>query len=77
MTRKFKFHTSLWGETAVVIYFQPFSHVCVCLEVRLTKNLRRGLVFLDHHMSSSRRNKKHLKVTFVTAAAGEAEAGEG
>lgn len=47
-------------------------------------------MLLDGHMSSSRRNEKHLKVTFVTAAAAaaavaaaeeeeeqKAEAGEG
>lgn len=36
-------------------------------------------MFLDDHMSSSRRNEKHLKVTFakfVAAAAAAAEAEE-
>lgn len=49
---------------------------CVSLrrELRLTKNLRGGLVFLDDHMSSSRRNIKHLKVTFAKYAAAAAEA---
>lgn len=36
-------------------------------------------MFLDGHMSSSRRNEKHLKVTFAkfVAAAAEAEGGLG
>ncbi len=39
------------------------SRVCI-KKVRLTKNLRGRLMFLDDHMSSSRRNMKHLKVAF-------------
>lgn len=46
----------------------------LALQVRLTKKLRRGLVLLDGHMSSSRWNEKHLKVTFVTVAAAAAGA---
>ena len=34
-------------------------------------------MFLDDHMSSSRRNEKHLKVTFVQIAAASAEVEEG
>lgn len=53
-----------------------FPYVCLCEEVALTEVLRGGLVFLDGHMSSSRRNQKHLKVTFaeIVAAASAAEA---
>lgn len=40
----------------------------------LTKNLRGGLVFLDDHMSRSRRNKKHLQETFGQFAPEAAEA---
>lgn len=64
--------------TMVMSYFRHplILFMCLCLQVRLTKNLRGGLMFLDDHMSSSRRNKKHLKVTFakfVAAAAAEEE----
>lgn len=47
--------------------------MCSCYEVTLTKNLREGLMFLDDHMSSSRRNEKHLKVTFAKFVAAAAE----
>lgn len=53
-------------------------YMCLCYEVTLTKNLREGLMFLDDHMSTSRRNEKHLKVTFakfVVAAAATAVEG--
>lgn len=50
--------------------------VSLCRELTLTKNLRGGLVFLDDHMSSSRRNIKHLKVTFAKFAAAAAGAEE-
>lgn len=46
---------------------------CDCIIKALTKILRGGLMFLDGHVSSSRRNEKHLKVTFakfVAAAVG-------
>lgn len=50
--------------------------MCLCyVKVTLTKNLREGLMFLDHHMSTSRRNEKHLKVTFAKFAAAAAVEG--
>lgn len=56
--------------------FSSDSCMCLSYDVTLTKNLRGGLVFLDGHMSRSRRDVKHLKVTFVVfdaAAAAESE----
>lgn len=54
------------------------SYMCSSLKITLTKNVRGGLMFLDDHMSSSRRNEKHLKVTFAKfAASAAAEAGRG
>lgn len=44
--------------------------VSLCRALTLTKNLRGGLVFLDDHMSSSRRNIKHLKVTLSSSSSG-------
>lgn len=44
-------------------------------EGRLTHQVQAGLQLLDQHMSSSRRNQKHLKETFGRFAAGIAEAG--
>lgn len=44
--------------------------VSLCCALTLTKNLRGGLVFLDDHMSSPRRNIKHLKVTLSSSSGG-------
>lgn len=44
--------------------------VSLCRALTLTKNLRGGLVFLDDHMSSPRRNIKHLKVTLSSSSSG-------
>lgn len=44
-----------------------FSHLRPNMSRKtLTKKVRRGLVFLDKHMSSPRRDVKHLKVPFGT-----------
>lgn len=49
-----------------------FSFYCSCLwdldqiqDETLTKNMRGSLVFLDKHMSSTRRDVKHLKVAYT------------
>lgn len=56
------------GNELCVTILILISFICLSFEVRLTKNLRGGLMFLDDHMSSSRRNKKHLKETFVCSS---------
>ena len=53
------------------------EHASSLSALSLTKNLRGGLMFLNDHMSSPRRDEKHLKVTFLRVCVAAAEAKKG